>query len=1098
MRRNKLEIFVGFFGLVLLGILVWGTLLRAPRAVVPVAPHSIQASPNRAAQARLIESYGKLPLSFEENQGQTAAEVKFLSRGRGYTLFLTGDEAVFSLASASQKSKGESQKADVAQRQPSDVAALSRLLEPPALFNLQSSVANHQSAIETPAPNTQHLAPDVIRLKVVGANPRAKVIGVDELPGKSNYFMGNDPKKWRTNVPTYAKVRYKNVYPGIDLVYYGNAGRLEYDFFVAPGANPNLVRLNFEHAKGIRLDNASGDLVLNSAGGEVRFHKPDVYQAMGHGKRTKNVEGNFVLSGKNQVAFQLAAYDSKEALVIDPVLSYSTYLGGSGYDAGGGIAVDSSGNAYIAGTTASSNFPTTSGAFQTTFKGGAFPFHVPADAFVTKLNPTGTALVYTTYLGGTGGESGGGVAVDSAGNAYVTGGTDSTDFPVTAGAFQTTFGGSGFTGCCQPGDAFVTKLNPAGSALVYSTFLGGSGWEVGHSIAIDGLGNAYVAGETHSTNFPVTAGAFQTSFRGSYGCGGNTNSGFATKLNPSGTGVVYSTYLGGGGFDSALGIAVDSAGNAYVTGHTTSNDFPTTSGAFQTSPANAFCGGDDAFVTKLNATGGGVYSTYLGGSGLEVGVGIAVDAAGNAYVSGYTSSTNFPTTPGSFQTTFGGIRDAFVTKLNPTGTGLAYSTFLGGSGDDFGQAIAIDAAGHAYVTGGTNSSNFPTSNPIQATLAGGYDAFLTKLDAAGTGLVYSTYLGGSGDDASGAIALDALPNPNAYVAGGTGSTNFPTTPGAFQTTFGGVNDAFLAKISQFSPTTTTLTSSANPSVFGQSVTFTATVSATGATGTVTFQDGATALGTATLTSGQATFITSSLSVGSHSVTATYGGDASFSGSTSSALTQSVNKASTSTSVRASPTPSILNQSVTFTATVTVLAPGAGTPTGTVTFQDGATTIGTATLNGSASTTLSSSSLTVGAHTITGQYNGDSNFLSSSGSLTQTVEYGVCALYDQTRSVKSGAVFPIKIDLCDVNGSDVSSPAIVVHATQITAVSGFSGTPEDVGNANPDNDFRFDSTLGPTGGYIFNLSTSGLASGTYSLQFTATGDPATHSVNFGVK
>jgi hypothetical protein len=456
-----------------------------------------------------------------------------------------------------------------------------------------------------------------------------------------------------------------------------------------------------------------------------------------------------------------------------PSLFYSTYLGGSGDDLGFSIAVDASGNAYVTGTTSSSDFPTTSGVFQPMLTG------YPGEAFVTKLNPTGSGLVYSTYLGGSDGlDIGYGIAVDATGNAYMTGTTYSTNFP-TLGAFQALFGG-GFQ------DAFVTKLNATGSALVYSSFLGGSGYDQGLGIAVDATDNAYVTGLTQSTNFPTTLGAFRTTAPG-------IQAAFVTKVNTTGS-LIYSTYLGGSGYDfGGSSIAVDATSSAYVTGATLSTDFPTTFGAFQTTAA----GNGDAFATKLNAAGSALlYSTYLGASGFEAGIGIAVDATGSAHVLGHTQSTNFPTL-GAFQGTYGGgAVDAFVTKFNPPGSALVYSTYLGGSGDDFAGGIRVNATGNAYVTGFTSSTNFPiTLGAFQPTAAGSVDAFVTKLNAAGSGLDYSTYLGGAGEDEGLGIALDALPNPNAHVTGYTRSTNFPTTPGAFQTAFGGGDyKAFVAKI----------------------------------------------------------------------------------------------------------------------------------------------------------------------------------------------------------------------------------------------------------------------------------------------------------------
>jgi hypothetical protein len=483
-----------------------------------------------------------------------------------------------------------------------------------------------------------------------------------------------------------------------------------------------------------------------------------------------------VLKGRRQVGFAVATYDTSLPLVIDPVLCYSTYLGGNSADEGRSIAVDSSGSAYVTGYTFSTDFPTTTGTFQTTTFGGS------TDAFVTKLNPTGSALVYSTYLGGGYYDFGHGIAVDASGNAYVTGDTSSTDFPTTAGAFQTTLGGIR--------NGFVTKLNPSGSAQVYSTYLGGSYSDAGLGIAADRSGNACVTGLTFSTDFPTTAGAFQPTFGG----GGSIDA-FVTKLNPTGSAQVYSTYLGGSGGDEGLGIAVDASNNAYVTGFTQSTNFPTTSGAFQPT----FGGYNDAFVTKLNATGSAplVYSTYLGGSDFERGFGIAVDTLGNAYVTG-VAGTNFPTTSGAFQTTFGGIIvDAFATKINPTGSApLVYSTYLGGSQFDQANGIAVDASDNAYVTGVTTSTDFPTTSGAFQTTFGGYsDAFVTKLNPTGSApLVYSTYLGGDADDSGNGIAVD--PSGSAYITGTTSSIDFPTTTGAFQAVLmAGVGccDAFVTK-----------------------------------------------------------------------------------------------------------------------------------------------------------------------------------------------------------------------------------------------------------------------------------------------------------------
>jgi hypothetical protein len=496
-----------------------------------VSPESRIPNPSveSAAQPRLAEAYGKLPLSFEINKGQADSQVKFLSRGSGYSLFLTGNEAVLALRKPGVRSQDSGFRRHkpggpdfgAAHRGSADLAfrsaAFPGLLRSPAaelethsrtadpntgsaLQGLLGSAASFQfpvSNLQTPATNDEPRTTDaLLRMKLVGANPNPKIVGTDELPGKSNYFIGNDPKKWRTNVSNYAKVKYANVYPGVDLAYYGNQGKLEYDFVVQPGADPRAITLDLEtdqskiKSQKSKIDK-NGDLVVGTDGSEIIFHKPVVYQPATYNQpRTENqeprttnkelVEGKYVVKG-DKVSFEVASYDKRRPLVIDPVLAYSTYLGGSSDDQGYGIAVDASGNVYVMGSTFSSDFPITAGAFQTTFEG-------VDDTFVTKLNAAGSALVYSTYLGAGAvgakvGSASNRIAVDSFGNAYVTGYTRSPNFPTTPGAFQTTFGG-GY------GDAFVSKLNAAGSALLYSTYLGGSGEDGGSGIAIDASGNA--------------------------------------------------------------------------------------------------------------------------------------------------------------------------------------------------------------------------------------------------------------------------------------------------------------------------------------------------------------------------------------------------------------------------------------------------------------------------------------------------------------------------------------------------------------------------------------------------------------------------------
>jgi hypothetical protein len=682
--------------------------------------------PSGLATGPLLPSYGQLPLRFEANQGQTDAQVSFLARGSGYSLFLTPDQAV---------------------------------------LRLQKLSADPRAGAGLPAGPGE-----VLRMQLVGANPAPQVAGLYELAAKSNYLIGNDPRRWHTDVPNYGRVAFRGVYPGVDLVYYGNQGQLEYDFVVAPGADPGAVRLAFQGAEAITLD-AEGNLVLHTAGGDVVEHAPVLYQEAGGVRRA--VSGHYVLVGADQLGFAVAGYDAGQPLTIDPVLSYSTFLGGSGLEEADGIAVDWAGSAYVAGVTQSANFPTTPGAFQTTKAGGN-------DVFVAKLSADGSGLVYSTFLGGGGFDGASGIAVDGAGNAYVAGLTQSADFPTTPGAFQTTYGGNG--------DAFVAQLSADGSALVYSTFLGGSGGDIANGIAVDGAGSAYVAGSTTSSDFPTTPGAFQTT----YGGGLVNGDAFVAKLSADGSTLAYSTYLGGSSGDVADGIAVDGAGGAYVAGYTNSADFPTTPGAFQTT----YGGNGDAFVAQLSADGSAlVYSTFLGGSNGDYANAIAVDGTGSAYVAGTTYSADFPTTPGAFQTTKNGNSNAFVARLSADGSGLVYSTLLGGSGEDGAIGIAVDGAGSAYLAGQTYSANFPTTpDAYQTTYGGGSnfgDAFVARLSPDGSALAYSTYLGGSGDDVARAIALDGA--GGAYVAGSTVSADFPTTPGAFQTTKGGSWDAFVAR-----------------------------------------------------------------------------------------------------------------------------------------------------------------------------------------------------------------------------------------------------------------------------------------------------------------
>jgi Bacterial Ig-like domain (group 3)/Beta-propeller repeat len=803
----------------------------------PLASHSQSASPSPlparqtaalASKQSIADSYGQLPLSFEANQGQTAPQVRFLSHNQGYSLFLTESEAVLALT-------------------------------------------HHAPAIDSKGktkPATAEAAKtDVIRMRLAGASPTARLTGADPLPGKVNYFLGKDPAKWRTNVPTYEKVKYTAVYPGVDLAYYGNQHQLEYDFILAPGASVKPIRVQFDGTGKVTLK-ANGDLNVSGKYGAVAFHKPVIYQ-MQNGQR-QTINGSFQMVAKNTVGFRLGAYDHTRELVIDPVVAYSTYLGGKGNsslpsgDSVISIAVDSTGHAFLAGSTTSPNFPVTGEALQ---KSSSAEF----SGFVAMLNSAGTHLLYSTYFGGSSEFRFNQIAVDAADHAYVTGESYGSGFPTTAGAYQADANSSE--------RAFISELNPTGSSLIFSALLGGSGETSGNALAVDATGAIYIGGDTASTDFPTTPDAYQATDPS-----GTFYTGFVTKLNATGTALIYSTYLGGppvSGYiqGGVYSLVIDSSGDAYAAGAAFA-DFPVTPGAYATTPFPSTDG--QYFVAKLNPAGSDlIYSTYFPGYG------IAVDSEGSVYA---FSNFEGPVTAGAISSSGWG----WVGKLNPAGSKLVYGTYVGNNVDDNNgvlQAITVDNHGHAFIGGGAGGGFTVTSDAFQSS-SNGYrlhgsfnlnNAIFGELSPDGTSMTYGTYIGGSGNgnfsagDTVFGINLDAA--GNVYIAGQAYSHNFPVTPGAIQTANRSPDSSngFITKFAFNGATTTVLTTESLTYTAGANAMFTAVAASTSGgavpTGTITFfVDGQTAAKLVVDGTGSAIFSTDTLAVGSHTIEASYDGE----------------------------------------------------------------------------------------------------------------------------------------------------------------------------------------------------------------------------------
>lgn len=925
-----------------------------------------QTSDNPSGNERktIEENLDLLPLRFEPNQGQSSSDTKFLAQGRGFSALFKENEADFRLAGHS-------------------------------------------------------LTSGLLRVTLLNASSNAAVSGEKRLPGTVNYFIGSDREKWHTGLPTFASLRYTNVYPGTDLIYYGSRGNLEFDFQLSPGADPSQIQMRFEGVQSLGID-CEGDLIVTANDGHISFQKPVIYQPEEDGRKDL-VAGSFKILEKNKVGFVLARYDRTRPLIIDPILNYSTYIGG--YAEATSIAVDQSGEAYVAGWT-ELNFPTAPGSFQS----GSQCSADNTCAFVAKFNSTGTALLYSAILGGSAHDTANGIVLDASGDAFVVGGTNSIDFPVTTGAFQTKNKQTIATDNYRL-TGFVTELNSTGSSLLYSTYLGGSTSAAVNQVAIDASGNAYLTGTTQDTDFPTTPGAYRTNAVTK--ASGYYNSAFIAKLNPAGTALVYSTYLGGSQWDTGLAIAVDSAGEAYVGGSTNSSDFPVTPGAIQS--AREASNRQAGFVTRLNASGSAlVYSTYLGGNVLDNLNAIAVNSKGNAYATGSTNSADFPITAGAFQSKLGTSsfdypqQNAFVSELNSTGTALLYSSFLGGGislganaglGDQ-ANAISVDAQGMVYLTGMACTGDFPVTagafeaQNLDGETSGECTAFLTKMNPApNTPLIYSTFIGGTGNEDNydwpygeegNGLAID--PSGNIFIAGLTYSVDFPATSGVIKTAFDGQSEkAFVtefngSEMKTLPIPTVTLTSSTSSALFGQPVTFTATVQPASGSSTPTgfvgfnFFDAepsdsyGAGVGFGPWTevaldgAGVATFSTSSLEQPQTKVNAFYLGDTN-NAPARGTMTQAVTDLATTTTVTASANNVPYGTSITFT--VTVVDQNGKPAQGTV--QVGNGYLGSSlSLNSNGQGTWTESFLPVGTNIVFANFLPDPGYIKSRGTVNVTI------------------------------------------------------------------------------------------------------------------
>jgi len=743
-------------------LLIWTVVESIAQQSHPVRSHGML--PQGAA---VQSNYGNVPLMFEANQGQADGQIKYLSHGSNYSVYLKAGGMLLALHPSGTAHSATASAA---------IPEQNRLYASPIHQRVKAARKRSKT---------------VIAVDLVGAARNPRIAGEDRLVTKVNYFIGRDPSKWRRNVPTYSRIRYSNVYSGIDLVYYGNNHKIEYDFDLAPGADPAKIQFSVAGADSLAVD-SQGKLVLTKAGETLEFQMPVIYQEIA-GKKAL-VTGTYTLRDATHVGFVVGNYDRTKPLVIDPVLVYSSFLGGSSDNFGLGVAVDSLGRALVTGITDSPDFP---------------PISTPGPSqfqmFLSKFGAAGSSLLFTDYFGGTsGGDEPYAVALDGDGNVYIAGCSTSSDFPLVSdvppGPYHSTFSGSQ--------DAFLVKFTGDGSSIVYSTYfgganltsIGGSVSQIGTSVSVDSTGEAVVAGFTTATDFPTTTDAYQSAvFADQFNNWGEY--GFVTKFAPDGASLIYSTYLAGSTYNVSscdgcfpmsliMGAATDADGNAYVTGWTNTADFPTTEGAFiESSPADPLS--DIGFVSKLTTSGDMAYSTYLGGTASELNA-IAVDGDGSAYVTGYASADDgFPTNITAIcDPSAVACNGVVVAKLAADGASPAYSTFLGTSNNMMGQAIQVDADGNAFVVG--SDVQFDLWKPIEQYVGNG-DVVIAEVDSTGSTLLMSTFLGGQGlDTAADSLAIDA--DGAVYVTGVTESSDFPVTPSAFQTTLSGQTGAFIAKI----------------------------------------------------------------------------------------------------------------------------------------------------------------------------------------------------------------------------------------------------------------------------------------------------------------